>query len=300
MSAIESLNHHFSIPQQLTFVASANGLPVAKIDNSLASATIALQGAHVMTFHPHGTDPVLWLSEQAQLQPGKAVRGGIPICWPWFGAHAANPGFPAHGFARSLDWRVIASEQLADGATRIAFELQKNEISRAQWPYLCHLRCIVTVGQALTVELITQNTGDVPFELGEALHTYFAVGDIEQVRVLGLEECRYFDKLDGGTRTQQGPIAIHAEIDRVYKDTTADCVIEDSLLQRRIRIAKSGGGATVVWNPWVEKAARMGDMGENGYRRMLCVESANALDSLVTLVPGETHRLQAIYSVEAL
>ncbi|HEY3325855.1 MAG TPA: D-hexose-6-phosphate mutarotase [Novimethylophilus sp.] len=300
MPALASLNHHFAIPDHLAFTASDYGLPVAEIDNELASATIALQGAHVMTFQPHGEAPVLWLSEQARLQPGKAVRGGIPICWPWFGAHATDTGFPAHGFARILNWRVIVSEALADGSTRVAFELQKNATARAQWPYICHLRCIVTVGLALTVELITENTGDTAFELSEALHTYFAVGDIENIRILGLDGCSYFDKLDGGTRIQRGPIDIHTEVDRVFMDTISDCVIEDSLLKRRIRIAKSGSRSTVVWNPWAAKASRMGDMGENGYRSMVCVESANAMNSLVTLAPGDTHHLRAVYSVEAL
>lgn len=300
MPALASLNHHFAIPYHLAFTASDYGLPVAEIDNSLASATIALQGAHVMTFQPHGEAPVLWLSEQSRLRPGKAVRGGVPICWPWFGAHATDAGFPAHGFARILNWRVIASETLADGSTRVAFELQKNATARAQWPYICHLRCIVTVGQALTVELITENTGDAAFELSEALHAYFTIGDIANVRILGLEECSYSDKLDGGTKIQRGPIDIDAEVDRVFMDTISDCVIEDSLLKRRIRIAKSGSRSTVVWNPWAAKASRMGDMGENGYRNMVCVESANAMNSLVTIAPGDTHHLRAVYSVEAL
>lgn len=300
MPSLDSLNHHFAIAGQLTFKAAPGNMQLAEIDNAYARATIALQGAHVMGFQPHGATPVLWLAAQAQLAAGKALRGGVPICWPWFGAHPERADLPAHGFARKLDWRVIASETLQDGSTRVAFELHKNEIVRAQWPYLCHLSCIVTVGRTLAVELVTENKGYTPLPLSEALHTYLAVGDVERVRVLGLENCRYFDKTDGATRTQQGPIEhISAEIDRVYQGTTAECVVEDPVLGRRIRIVKRGSQATVVWNPWAEKSAAL-DMGASEYRSMLCVESANALDSALTLAPGERHSLHAEYIPEPL
>lgn len=298
MSALDSLNHHFSIANQLTFTASGSGQHVAEINNSHASATIALQGAHVMSFQPHGEAPVLWMSEQAQLRAGKSLRGGIPICWPWFGAHATDPNFPSHGFARTQKWRVISSAALADGSTRITFELQKNDSARTQWPYLCHLRCIVTVGRTLTVELATENTGETEFKLGEALHTYFAIGDIEHIRITGLEECAYYDKAQDNRGVQNGAITFNAEFDRVYLNSTAECVIEDPQLKRRIRIRKQGSRSTIVWNPWIEKSNRMGDMGANGYRKMVCVESGNAMDNIVNLAPGETHRMHAVYSVE--
>lgn len=300
MSSLNSLNHHFSISGQLAFEETANGMQVVKINNSHASATIALQGAHVMTFQPHDQEaPVLWMSEQAKLEPGKSIRGGVPICWPWFGAHSREASFPAHGFARTMNWGVIASETLTDGRTRISFELQKNDVARAQWPYICHLRCIITVGKTLSIELATENTGDTAFEISEALHTYFNVGDIEHIRIIGLENCAYWDKVTDTRGTQSGSIEIHEEYDRVYLDTAADCIIEDTQLKRRIRIAKRGSLSTVVWNPWTEKSTRMGNMGEEGYRSMVCVESGNALENKISVAPGETHRLLVEYGIES-
>lgn len=300
MSALNSLNHHFSIAGQLTFTATDNGQQIAEINNAHAKATIALQGAHVMTFQPHGEAPVLWMSEQAEIAPGKSIRGGVPVCWPWFGVHPTEPDFPPHGFARKQSWRVISSEALPDGSTRVAFELQKNEAARAQWPYSCHLRCTVTVGRSLTVELATENMSDVEFKLGEALHTYFAVGDIESIRITGLEESSYYDKVRDSRSVQNGAITFGEEFDRVYLNSQNDCVIEDMQLKRRIRVAKSGSNSTIVWNPWIAKSERMGDMGKDGYRTMICVESGNAMDNILTLAPGETHHMHAIYSVEPL
>ncbi|EEF24988.1 aldose 1-epimerase, putative, partial [Ricinus communis] len=279
MSALNSLNHHFSIAEQLTFTALDNGQQVAEIDNAHAKATIALQGAHVMTFHPHGEAPVLWMSEQAHIESGKAIRGGVPVCWPWFGDHPEK-AFPQHGFARVQTWRVIGSEALADGSTRVVFEMQKNEAARAQWPYSCHLRCTVTVGKALTVELATENLGEETFTIGEALHTYLAVSDIEHIRVSGVEEAPYWDKVRDLRSVQNGAITFNGEFDRLFMNTTNDCVIDDTQLKRRIRIKKSGSSSTIIWNPWAEKSAKMGDMGENGYRTMVCVESGNAMDNV--------------------
>ncbi len=301
MQNLETLNRQFSIAGHLTFIEGAGGMPVARIQNPLASSDIALQGAHLMTWQPKNEAPVVWLSPQARFAPGKSIRGGIPVCWPWFGAHANNASFPAHGFARTVNWHVVSSEALPDGATRIVFELDHTDATRAQWPFPCTLRNIVTIGRELSLELVTSNTGNATFEITEALHTYFDIGDIGDARISGLAGATYLDKLeDFQSRQQNGDIEIDAEIDRVYVDTAAKCVIEDRQRNRRIHIAKQGSSSTVVWNPWVEKAEQMGDMGENGYRRMVCVESANANRNTIGIAPGESHSLIVSYSVEAL
>lgn len=301
MLDLDSLNRQFAISGHVNFIEGQDGLPVARIRNALAGSDIALQGAHVLSFQPMGEAPVIWLSTQAKFAPGKSVRGGIPVCWPWFGAHDSDASLPAHGFARSMMWNVIASAALPESATRITFELAQNDATLTQWPHPCRLRNIVTVGESLTVELITENTGTSTFALGEALHTYCAIGDIATIRITGLEGCEYLDKVEGFKRKiQADSVTIASEVDRVYLDTTADCVIEDGGLKRCIRVAKSGSHSTVVWNPWIEKSIQMGDMGENGYRGMVCVESANAADNLVSVAPGETHRLRVAYSVEKL
>lgn len=297
---ISALNREFAIAGQLEFTEDASGLIVACIANRQAKSTISLQGAHVMTFEPAGEKPVIWLSPAAKLARGKSIRGGVPICWPWFGAHAIDSTFPAHGFARTVLWQVVASEALSDGSTRITFELPQDLIPAAQWPHACRVRNIVTVGKEMTVELVTENTGQTMFEIGEALHTYFAISDVDKIRITGLDGCTYLDKVDDWQRkTQAGAVTIATEVDRVYMDTDADCVIDDSGYGRAIRIAKRGSCSTVVWNPWIEKAAKMGDFGSDiGYRGMVCVESANAADNLVKVAAGATHSLHVTYSVE--
>ena len=304
MSQVDSatLNRKFGIAGQLEFVQDVGGLVIARINNQQAQASIALQGAHVMTFQPAGEQPVIWLSPAAKLVQGKSIRGGVPICWPWFGAHATDSSFPGHGFARTVPWQVETSAALPDGGTRINFELPQSSIPAAQWPHACRARLIVTVSKTLTVELITENTGKAPFEIGEALHTYFAISDVGDMRITGLEGCTYLDKVGvAQSRTQQGAIQISSEVDRIYIDTEAECVIEDRGWNRRIRIAKRGSRSTVVWNPWLEKAAKMGDFGsDTGYRGMVCVESGNAANNVVSVAPGATHSLHVVYSTERI
>ena len=295
-----TLNQNFAITGHLEFIQDAGGLIIARINNKHAHADIALQGAHVMTFQPKGGQPVIWLSPAAKLVQGKSIRGGVPICWPWFGAHATDSSFPGHGFARTVPWQVEASEALPDGGTRLAFALPQGSIPAAQWPHACRARYVVTVGKTLTVELITENTGETAFEIGEALHTYFAISDVDDMSISGMEGCTYLDKVGAAqSRTQQGAIKISAEVDRIYLDTEADCLIEDRGWNRRIRIAKRGSRSNVVWNPWIEKSAKMGDFGsDTGYRGMVCVESANAASNVVTVAAGVTHTLRVEYSVE--
>ncbi len=301
-SEIATLNQQFAIPRQLEFTAEANGLAVARISNRHAQSSIALQGAHIMTFQPIGGAPLIWLSPAAKLAPGKSIRGGVPVCWPWFGAHATASNFPAHGFARTVPWQMAASETLPDGSTRVALGLPQSAIPSAQWPHACRVRLVVTVGKTLAVELITENTGNAPFDIGEALHTYFAISDVDNIRITGLDGCSYLDKVGEFMRkTQDGAITIPSEVDRVYVNTEADCLIEDRGLQRRIRIAKSGSRSTVVWNPWIEKSVKMGDFGsDTGYRGMVCVESANAAENVVSVTPGAAHSLRVVYSAEAM
>ena len=300
-SDLSALNSRFAIPGHVLFKEGPGGLVVAEIANRHAEAAIALQGAHVMTWQPRGQEPVLWLSRFGKFAPGKSIRGGVPICWPWFGPHAEDAKLPGHGFARTVMWEVLETRAQPDGATFIRFGLIETEATRAQWPHPSSAQLRVTVGAELKIELVTRNAGSAPFRIGEAFHTYFHISDVADTAIRGLEDCAYLDKVGGTTRkTQQGPIVIESEVDRVYLDTEADCLIEDRGLQRRIRIATKGSRSTVVWNPWIEKAEKMGDFGPEGYRGMVCVESANAVDNVVTVAPGAEHVLLAVISVEEL
>ena len=298
MTDIQRLNQQFGIKDQLTFTADAQGMGYAEVKNAQAEARIALQGAHLLTWQPRGQQPVIWLSEAAKFAPGKSVRGGVPVCWPWFGAHPTQASFSAHGYARMVPWEVIASKATEDG-TVIVFRLVENDATRAQWPHATPVELHLTIGKTLECELITRNDDDKAVTIGQALHTYFTVSDIRNVKVEGLDGLEYIDKVGPSTvRKQTGAVDFTMETDRIYLESVRDCVIVDPGLQRNIRIAKRGSRSSVVWNPWIEKANKMGDLGDNGYLHMLCVESTNAADDVVNLAPGAEHRLWVRYSVE--
>lgn len=300
-TTLDVLNRDFAIKGKLHFKEISGGLLVAEVTTLHGKATIALQGAHLMTFQPTGQEPVIWLSELAKFGRGKSIRGGVPVCWPWFGPHATDSKLPGHGYARTVDWRLVQVQSLSDERIRLEFELEESEATRAQWPHRSPVRNIITVGRALEVELATTNAGSEPFTLGDALHTYFTVGDVRRVTVHGLEGYDYLDKVDQGTRKQQvGAVTIGQEVDRIYLNTPSVCEIRDPALQRRIKISSSGSHSTVVWNPWIEKATKMGDFGTDGHLGMLCVETANAAEDVVQLAPGQVHRLVARYEVEPL
>lgn len=299
------LNGQYGQPG-LTFVEGAGGLIYAEIDNAAAVARICLQGAHIVTWRPKSqAEPVVWVSEQAKYGPGKSIRGGVPVCWPWFGPHATEKTLPGHGFARTVMWQVTGSETLANGDTRVRFMLMPNDHTRGLFAKACRCELTATVGASLQIDLTTTNLDTEAVTIGEALHTYFRIGDIGRATVAGLDGCRYLDKVDGGqSKTQAGAVTFAGEVDRVYVNTEATCVIEDPDLGRRIRIAKTGSRATVVWTPWLEKADKMGDFGsgqanQGGWREMVCVESGNAADNVVSVPAGASHTLSVVYSAEA-
>ena len=294
MSQIAELSARFAIADRLRFVELAEDFIVAEVTTPEARARIALQGAHVMDYQIGEEAPLIWLSRDARFAPGKSIRGGVPVCWPWFGPHASNASLPGHGFARTVPWTLVEARLLPDSRLQLAFELIESETTRAQWPHACTLRNTITVGPELEVALTTTNTGTQPFTLGQALHTYFTVGDVAQAGVLGLDGCEYLDKVDGGARKRQsGALGFSQETDRIYLATRGHCVIQDPALAREIVITSTGSRSTVVWTPWAEKAAKMGDFGADGWKGMLCVENANAADDVVQLAPGETHCLAA-------
>ena len=300
--AIEKLNQTFSIEnnnQSLNFKMGKGDIPVVEVKNEFSSALISLQGAHVLSWKPVGEDDVIWLSSDAKFAIGKSVRGGIPICWPWFGAHASNNAFPAHGYARTVTWHVKNTEALASGETQITFQLDTQQLDHSlleMWPQATVAEYSLTIGKTLTMELTTWNNSETAMTIGQALHTYFNINDVRETRITGLEGKPYLDKTDGFKRKMQtGPVIISDEVDRVYLDTADDVVIDDS--QRKIIITKEGSHSTVVWNPWKTVADKMGDLGEDGYLKMVCVESANAAEDTVSIAAGEHYSLRVIYKL---
>ena len=270
-----------------------HSLPALRIANALGEAVVCLQGAHVVHFQPTGQRPVLWLSASSWYAAGKAIRGGVPVCAPWFGPHATDAKLPAHGLLRTRAWAHTAAGETSDGRSWVTLTLAADSEMLALWPHAFTAALTITVGTSLTLELAIRNTGTAPFLLGEALHTYFAVSDVRQIRLSGLAGSVYLDKMDGGARKVQSaePITISAQTDRVYFATEDAVVIEDPGFQRRIFVRKAGSGATVVWNPWSEKAAVLADFGDQEWPGMVCVEAANAADSTVVVPPNFTHHL---------
>ncbi len=292
---IAALNTRFAIPGRLRFMDSGGGLPMADINTPLATARVALQGAQVLAWRPDGVAPVLWLSGSAVFAPGKPMRGGIPVCWPWFGD---RPGLGMHGFVRTRLWELRDAAIDAHGQLSLRMGLQDDAATRAVWDHAFDLELLVTIGTTLNLQLTTRNTGNEAFTLTEALHTYFSVGDIRQTTVHGLDGTGYLDKVQGFAPAQQsGLVDFTGETDRVYTHTTADCVIDDADQKRRIVVAKTGSQATVVWNPWIDKEKTMADMASGSYQRMVCVETANAAPHLITVVPGAQHSLSTKLSV---
>lgn len=287
------LNRDFGIDGQLEFIEGPGGLVHAHIRNRQAQAVVSTYAGQVLSFRPAGArHDVLFVSEAAYFQSGKAIKGGIPVCWPWFGPDPDDRDRGAHGFVRSRQWNVSSTDSMQDGQTQIVLAIDSDASTRAIWPHDFTLRIEITVGSSLETNLITENTGDAPFSITQALHSYFGVGDVTHASVEGLEGNSYIDKLEGSAeKTQQGTVVIDREIDRIYLGVERNLVIDDPVWKRRIVIAPTGSHSSIVWNPWIDKAVAMDDFGDQEYRDMLCVETANAGDDTVSLAAGELHCL---------
>lgn len=290
------LNAAHGIPTHLTVIEGPGGLPMIDVDNAHASARISLHGGQVLAYRPRGAvADLLFVSEQALYQPGKAIRGGVPVCWPWFGPDPQGLGRPAHGFARTRRWDLRQTQALPGGETRLVLGLRDTAETRALWPHAFDLSLTVTVGATLTLALTTHNTGSAPFTVTQALHSYCAVGDIAQARVQGLDGCAYVDKAagaGGAVRRQDGDVTVAAEVDRIYTGTPPSLTLVDGALHRRVCIASEGSRTAVVWNPWAAIAAGMADLPDDAYQRFVCVETTNVEPGdAVTLAPGDHHTL---------
>ena len=291
----------YEIENELQFVDIEHGFTYIEINNAKAHATISTYSGQVLSYRPKSQkDDLLFVSDRAYYEDGKAIKGGIPVCWPWFGADPDDLGRPAHGFVRNRQWEVTGSESLANGSTKVLLGMVDSDETRKIWPHTFKLSIEITVGDSLKVALVTHNSGDESIIISQALHTYFYVGDISKVQVLGLDGIDYIDKVDGfAEKTQSGPVTITGEVDRIYKGVTGELVIDDASLGRRIRIASRGCSTAVVWNPWSEIAASMGDLDDDDYKKMICVEAANAGPETVEIAAGSEYRLEAEYTIES-
>ena len=262
------------------------GLPMLVVENSLARAVLALQGAHLMSFQPRGGQEMFWVSPKTLLVAGKPIRGGIPLCLPWFGPHADDKTW-LHGFARTQQWTLAGSETLGDGATRITLELAGDAALCPLWPHDFLFRMEITVGKTLKLELVAENRSQTPAPLAFAFHTYFAVPDVADIAVSGLEGTSFIDKTDNLARkTQQGDVTISAMTDRVYLDVPARQVLKSGAGNISI---ESAAKCAVVWNAW-HNDKNVADIGEGNHVGYVCVERGDAADHAVTLAPGAKYR----------
>lgn len=300
LAAINLLNDRFNIPNIATIEAGRNHLPRIIIKTAAASAEIYLHGAHVTSWHPAGAEEVIFLSRRARWEDGKAIRGGIPVCFPWFRAKVDDPSAPQHGFVRIKAWQ-LQSLTYESGAVTASLLTKSDEQSRKWWPYEFRLEHRITVGTALKLELIATNTGTAPFRFEEALHTYHRVGDVRQTRIAGLDATAYLDNTDGNARKfQSGDVLFSKPTDNAYLNTVAELEIIDPVLERRIQIRKENSFTTIVWNPWEQGASSMSDLGKDEWQQMVCAEASNIRDSAVTLAPGQQHIMAATIALKSL
>lgn len=276
------------LPAGITEIPLGNaGLLGLKVETPLCSALLGLQGAQLLQFQATGKAPLLWLSEDAIFKPGKSARGGIPLCFPWFGT-AAEKGKPAHGFARHRLWTLTNARRDGDTVT-LELELHSDSSTQALWPHAFLARQILTLGGEVTLTLTVENRDKAPFSFTFAQHSYFPTSNISRTCVEGLEGHPYFDALQDWKiiESEKDGIRFNAETDRVYESASGHYRIVDETTSNVIVIASDDCKSAIVWNPWIEKNARMGDMGKEGWRGMLCVESGNTGSDAITLAAGE-------------
>jgi len=273
------------------FVDTEHGLAKVVVSQAGMTAELVLQGAHVTAWQPAGARPVIFTSGHANFEPGKAIRGGVPVVFPWFGPHPTDPAQPQHGFARTAPWQLESVEAGADGVT-LELSLSRDGFA---------LRYRVFFGRELQLALSVHNISTDAASFEAALHSYFMVSDVEHVSVSGLEACSFIDKTEGMQLFPPAgaPLTFRKETDRVYLNTPDRRVINDPGWDRRIVIATAGSASTIVWNPWPEKAAAMADLGADNWRGMLCVETGNVADNRVHLSPGGTHDMTTRITLDA-
>ena len=281
-----------------------------RITSDSAELLVAQQGAQVLSYQRLGAPPLLWLSDQALFKHGKSVRAGVPVCWPWFGNLQRNPEAvrnqfkgseaPAHGLARGRDWQLLGIDSSGDNV-QLQFTLPESQGDLPGWPHQVELKLSIVMGEQLSLNLTSINLGNDHVTLSQALHSYFAVSDVRSVRVEGVTGLNYIETLaDWEQRTQPADLTFSGETDRIYLNTPSLLSIVDPAWNRRIRLSCSGSRSAVIWNPWTERAAELADMADDGWQRMLCIETANVWDDLVELAPGASHTLGLSIASEAL
>jgi glucose-6-phosphate 1-epimerase len=293
----EELERRFGIAGRAQVLADAAGLPKVRLTAPQSIGEMHLHGAQVTSWRPVGAEEPIFLSRQARWEEGKAIRGGIPICFPWFRAKADNDRAPAHGFVRTKIWMLESIEQTADGIT-VSMCTQSDPDTRRWWPADFRLLHRVTFGSELKLELTVSNSGTKPFRFEQALHTYYRVGDVRKVRIRGLDGVAYLDNTDSNKKKKQkGDVVISSPTDNAYMDTQNPLQLLDPVLNRSIQITKQNSNTTVIWNPWADGARALSDLGDDEWQHMVCVEGSNILENAVELAPSADHKITVTMTV---
>jgi glucose-6-phosphate 1-epimerase len=296
-SVLDELNRRFAIEGRAVIVEGSGGLCKVRVTSPQAAGEIYLHGAHVTSWAPTHAGEALFVSKQTRWEDGRPIRGGVPICFPWFGPKDDDAEAPAHGVVRTRAWELESIES-GDGSVTVTMATTSSEDIRRFWSADFRLVHRVTFGSTLRMELIASNTGTSPMRCQEALHTYHRVGDIEHVRVRGLDGHVYRDKTDAyREQTQHGDVVFRSETDRVYLNATGTIEIEDAVLRRRTRIVKERSRTTVVWNPGIDRARALTDLRDAEWRDFVCIEPSNVAESAVELAPGQEHTMAVAIDV---
>ncbi|MFY9903835.1 MAG: D-hexose-6-phosphate mutarotase [Terriglobales bacterium] len=296
--AVAELERQLGIPGVARVSEGNGGLARLQITGTFGEGEMYLHGAHVTSWKPASNDEVLFISTNSRWEEGHAIRGGIPICFPWFRGKLDDPQAPAHGFVRTRLWQVESIIEDENGVAVTIFT-QSDEHTRKWWPGEFRLVHRVTFGAELRLELVCTNTGITPFRFEEALHTYNRIANLQDARLQGLDSVSYLDNTESNKeKTQRGDVIIASPTDSAYCNTQNEVDLLDPNKKRRIRLRKEHSLSTVVWNPWSDGAARLPDLGDGEWRQFLCVEASNILDAAVNLAPGHEHRMAAVLTVE--
>ncbi|MGI2190472.1 D-hexose-6-phosphate mutarotase [Shewanella baltica] len=265
----------------------ANGLDYVEVNTALCQARIFVQGAQIDYFQPVGKPPLLWVSSADDYQPGNGIRGGVPVCWPWFGM-SSEANFPQHGFARTRIW-ALESVEMRNQLVDLRFSLKISEQDKIYWPHNTQVSVLFTLGDTLSISLVNTNLDDETVTLTQALHTYFPIEDIHQLKASGFSGSKYIEFAEGPYPQTTDEVLFDRETDRVYTDLGSVQLLHTP--QGIIEVSRENSQSAVLWNPWIEKSQRLGRFNPEDYLTMVCLEAANVLEDKVVLAPGETHSL---------
>lgn len=265
----------------------ANGLDYVEVNTALCQARIFLQGAQIDYFQPVGKAPLLWVSSADDYQPGNGIRGGVPVCWPWFGM-SSEANFPQHGFARTRIW-ALESVEMRNQLVDLRFSLKISEQDKIYWPHNTEVSVLFTLGDTLSISLMNTNLGDETVTLTQALHTYFPIEDIHQLKASGFSGSKYIEFAEGPYPQTTDEVRFDRETDRVYTELGPVQLLHTQ--QGTIEVSRENSQSAILWNPWIEKSQRLSRFNPEDYLTMVCLEAANVLEDKVVLAPGESHSL---------